>query len=36
MIKNGMSPIHPGEVLREDFLEPLEMIGNTTNSTISL
>ena len=25
MIKNGMRPIHPGEILREDFLAPLEM-----------
>ena len=23
MIKNGMRPIHPGEILREDFLNPL-------------
>jgi len=23
MIKNGMRPIHPGEVLQEDFLKPL-------------
>lgn len=23
MIKNGMRPVHPGEILREDFLEPL-------------
>ena len=23
MIKNGMRPVHPGEVLREDFLAPL-------------
>ena len=23
MIKNGMRPIHPGEILREDFLAPL-------------
>lgn len=23
MIKNGMRPIHPGEILREDFLVPL-------------
>jgi addiction module HigA family antidote len=23
MVKNGMRPIHPGEVLREDFLVPL-------------
>ena len=22
MFKNGMRPIHPGEVLREDFLKP--------------
>lgn len=25
MIKNGMRPIHPGEILREDFLAPLDM-----------
>jgi addiction module HigA family antidote len=25
MVKNGMRPIHPGEILREDFLKPLEM-----------
>lgn len=24
-MKNGMRPIHPGEVLREDFLAPLGM-----------
>ncbi|MNG03454.1 putative HTH-type transcriptional regulator YbaQ [compost metagenome] len=23
MIVNGMSPIHPGEILREEFLKPL-------------
>ena len=28
MIKNGMRPIHAGEVLREDFLEPLGMSAN--------
>lgn len=28
MTKNGMRPIHPGEVLREDFLEPLGMSAN--------
>ncbi|WP_019936373.1 HigA family addiction module antitoxin [Bordetella sp. FB-8] len=27
-IKNGMRPIHPGEVLREDYLVPLEMSAN--------
>lgn len=25
MAINGMLPIHPGEVLREEFLQPLEM-----------
>jgi addiction module HigA family antidote len=25
MFKNGMRPIHPGEVLKEDFLIPLGM-----------
>jgi antitoxin HigA-1 len=24
-MRNGMRPIHPGEILREDFLEPLQM-----------
>lgn len=24
-IKNGMRPVHPGEVLREDYLAPLAM-----------
>jgi addiction module HigA family antidote len=26
--RNGMRPIHPGEILREDFLEPLGMSAN--------
>lgn len=25
MAINGMRPIHPGEILREEFLEPLEI-----------
>jgi len=25
MKKNGLRPIHPGEILREDFLKPLNM-----------
>lgn len=25
MFKNGMRPVHPGEVLREDYLEPMRM-----------
>ncbi len=25
MIRNGMRPVHPGEILREDYLTPLGM-----------
>ena len=25
MFKNGMRPVHPGEVLREDYLQPMGM-----------
>lgn len=28
MIKNGMRPIHPGEILREEFVEPLSLSAN--------
>ncbi len=28
MIKNGMRPVHPGEILREDYLTPLGMSAN--------
>ncbi len=28
MFKNGMRPVHPGEVLREDYLKPLRMSAN--------
>jgi addiction module HigA family antidote len=27
-IKNGMRPVHPGEVLREDFLLPAHLTAN--------
>lgn len=27
-IKNGMRPVHPGEVLREDFLRPAGLSAN--------
>ncbi len=27
-LKNGMRPVHPGEVLREEYLVPLEMSVN--------
>ncbi len=25
MFKNGMRPIHPGEILREDYMQPLNL-----------
>lgn len=28
MFKNGMRPVHPGEILREDYLAPLDMSAN--------
>ncbi len=28
MVKNGMRPVHPGEVLREDYLKPLGLSVN--------
>ena len=28
MIKNAMRPIHPGEILRQEFLVPLELSAN--------
>ena len=28
MFKNGMRPVHPGEVLREDYLVPFNMSAN--------
>jgi len=33
-IKNGMRPIHPGEILREDFLVPLEMSANALSKAL--
>ncbi len=28
MVKDGMRPIHPGEILREEYLRPLDMSAN--------
>lgn len=28
MFKNGMRPVHPGEILREEYLAPLGMSAN--------
>jgi hypothetical protein len=33
MFKNGMRPVHPGEVLREDYLKPLSMSANALAAT---
>jgi len=32
MIKNRMRPIHPGEILEEEFLKPLKHTGITASS----
>ena len=34
MIINGMRPIHPGEILREDFLKPLQMSANALSRAL--
>ncbi|MEO5661082.1 MAG: HigA family addiction module antitoxin [Polaromonas sp.] len=34
MTKNGMRPIHPGEILREEFLMPLGMSGNALSRAL--
>jgi addiction module HigA family antidote len=34
MIKNGMRPIHPGEILREDYLVPLQMSANALSEAL--
>jgi addiction module HigA family antidote len=36
MIKNGMRPVHPGEVLREDYLIPLGMSANALAKALSV
>lgn len=36
MIKNGMRPVHPGEVLREDFLIPLGMSANALAKALNV
>jgi len=34
MIKNGMRPVHPGEILREDYLKPLGMSVNALSKEL--
>ena len=36
MIKNGMRPVHPGEVLREDFLVPLGQSANALAKALNV
>lgn len=36
MLRNGMRPIHPGEVLREDYLIPLGMSANALARALGL
>lgn len=36
MLKNGMRPIHPGEVLREDFLKELGMSANALAKALNV
>lgn len=35
-IKNGMRPVHPGEILREDYLVPLDMSVNALAKTLAV
>ena len=34
--KNGMRPVHPGEVLREDYLKPLDMSVNALAKKLAI
>ena len=36
MFRNGMRPVHPGEVLREDFLKPLGISANALAKALSV
>lgn len=36
MAKNGMRPVHPGEILREDFLVPLGMSANALAKALNV
>jgi len=34
--KNGMRPVHPGEILREDYLDPLDMSANALAKALNV
>lgn len=36
MFKNGMRPVHPGEILREDYLMPLGMSANALAKALNV
>ena len=36
MMKNGMRPIHPGEILREDYLLPLAMTPHALSKALQV
>lgn len=36
MFNNGMRPIHPGEILREDYLIPLNLTANTIAKALNV
>lgn len=36
MYRNGMRPVHPGEILREDYLVPLGMSANALAIALSV
>lgn len=36
MFKNGMRPVHPGEVLREDYLVPLGLSANALSKALAV
>lgn len=36
MANNGMRPVHPGEVLREDYLVPLNMSANALAKALNV
>lgn len=36
MLKNGMRPVHPGEILREDYLVPLGLSGSVLAKALNV
>lgn len=36
MAKNGMRPVHPGEILREEYLAPLKMSANALAKALNV